>query len=203
MPIEGWFSTPIYFDKVQEPILGILQTDLDTAVAEFEKHNTFEHNSLFNPGTHRLSDTTFTKNFLEDYKLNSVITEIDKHIKLYVAGLGTPTKKIKEYKITTSWMTKFAPGECAHGHEHGSVDISGVFYYKTVGVFEGGRIQFQNPVTSMSTSWLYEHVVQSIDHVPEVGKILLFPGWLRHGVLANRSNEDRMSLSFNVVFKRY
>ena len=38
-------------------------------------------------------------------------------------------------------------------------------------------------------------------YTPKEGKILLFPGWLEHGVKTNLTDNVRMSLSFNVYFK--
>ncbi|MDG1325694.1 MAG: putative 2OG-Fe(II) oxygenase [Opitutales bacterium] len=34
--------------------------------------------------------------------------------------------------------------------------------------------------------------------IPEVGKMVLFPSHVRHGVHSNRSNEERISLAFNL-----
>ena len=39
------------------------------------------------------------------------------------------------------------------------------------------------------------------EHKPEVGKILLFPGWLKHGINTNNTDNIRISLSFNICFK--
>jgi ectoine hydroxylase-related dioxygenase (phytanoyl-CoA dioxygenase family) len=33
----------------------------------------------------------------------------------------------------------------------------------------------------------------------ERGQIVLFPGYLPHQVLSNESNEERISLSFNII----
>jgi ectoine hydroxylase-related dioxygenase (phytanoyl-CoA dioxygenase family) len=31
------------------------------------------------------------------------------------------------------------------------------------------------------------------------GRLLLFPGWFAHGVPSNRSNRERVSVSFNLM----
>jgi uncharacterized protein (TIGR02466 family) len=33
---------------------------------------------------------------------------------------------------------------------------------------------------------------------PEVGKLIIFPSWLDHGVNPNLSDTDRISMSFNI-----
>ena len=35
----------------------------------------------------------------------------------------------------------------------------------------------------------------------KTNKLIIFPSWLEHGVEPNMSNEDRISLSFNTIFK--
>jgi uncharacterized protein (TIGR02466 family) len=35
------------------------------------------------------------------------------------------------------------------------------------------------------------------------GTLLLFPSWLEHSVPPNRSNEPRISVSFNIMFSSY
>jgi uncharacterized protein (TIGR02466 family) len=34
---------------------------------------------------------------------------------------------------------------------------------------------------------------------PEEGRMYVFPSWLEHGVEINRSDRDRVSISFNVL----
>ena len=204
MPVQGWFDTPIYFNKVQEPVLSIIQKEFDSVVLEFEKNNSFQYNTGWLPGTHKLSDINFKTNFLEAYKLDTFVNELSMHVNAYLRELGVPSDKIKEFKITHSWMTHFSPNEFAHVHDHGSVDISGVYYYKANGQLEGGSIQFDNPVDQIKTWYLSETTGRNqVAYPAEVGKIILFPGWLKHGVTVNRSDENRMSVSFNIVFKRY
>lgn len=203
MPIQGWFNTPIYFNKIQEPVLSIVQKEFDTVVSEFEKNNSFQYNTGWLPGTHKLSDTSFKTNFLEDYKLDTFVNELHNHVNAYVNELGTYTDNLKDFKITTSWISHFSPNEFAHSHDHGSVDIAGVYYYKANGQRDGGSIEFNSPVQQLKTWYLSTPELDHVKYSAEVGKIILFPGWLKHGVTINHSNEPRMSISFNIVFKRY
>ena len=202
MPVQGWFSTPIYFNKVQEPVLSTIQKEFDSVVSEFEKNDIFQYNEGWLPGTHKISDRSFKTNFLEDYELNTFTTELSMHVNAYVQGIGMPANKAVSFKIINSWMTKFAADEFAHSHDHGSSDISGVYYYKVPNHSNSGEIQFHSPVEQLSTSYVTEHIPRQVTYPAEVGGIILFPGWLRHGVTVNRSNEDRMSISFNISFKR-
>jgi uncharacterized protein (TIGR02466 family) len=202
MPVEGWFSTPIYFNTVQEPILSTIQQEFDDVVSEFEKNGTFEYNKSWVPGTHKLSDRNFNTNFLSDYKLNTFVNELSLHIGAYVQEIGVPPNRTTSFKITSSWMAKFATNEFAHSHDHGSSDISGVYYYKVPTNSVGGNIQFQSPVEQIKTSYISEHILRYTTYPAETGRIILFPSWLKHSVTLNKSEEDRISVSFNVSFKR-
>jgi hypothetical protein len=202
MPVEGWFSTPIYCNTVQEPILSTIQQEFGRVVSEFENNNTFQYNESWVPGTHKLSDKNFSTNFLYDYKLNTFMNELSLHIGAYIQELGVPANRTTSFKITSSWMTKFAPNEFAHSHDHGSSDISGVYYYKVPSHSDGGNLQFQSPVEQIKTSYISEHISMQATYPAETGRIILFPSWLKHGVTVNRSDEDRISVSFNVSFKR-
>ena len=37
-----------------------------------------------------------------------------------------------------------------------------------------------------------------MSYVPEEGKLIIFPGWLLHGVKQNLSDEDRIVISGNI-----
>ena len=53
-------------------------------------------------------------------------------------------------------------------------------------------------VTELTAANTYQVVVRL-----ENGTILLFPSWLAHSVDTNRSDEARISVSFNVMFSAY
>jgi ectoine hydroxylase-related dioxygenase (phytanoyl-CoA dioxygenase family) len=42
----------------------------------------------------------------------------------------------------------------------------------------------------------------AIAYEPQSSKLILFPGWLPHGVERNTTEEDRVSVSFNVKLVR-
>ena len=44
-----------------------------------------------------------------------------------------------------------------------------------------------------------EHTAESIHMNPEEGQLILFPAYLPHSVLPNRHNEERISISFNIM----
>ena len=44
-----------------------------------------------------------------------------------------------------------------------------------------------------------DFTAEEIQMRPEEGRLYVFPGWLEHGVEENRSDRDRVSISFNVL----
>ena len=199
MSVHGYFSTPIYDNTLVGAELVAVQEELDQVVADLKSKDSFKHNEQWLPNTHKLSDTTFSQNLLLDYNTTHFIDALKFHVFNYVKILGVPEMKTQQFSIRQSWMTNTGKHEFAHTHNHGSVDIAGVYYYKTNG--EDGSINFMNPVAQFST-YLLEHLPNNVSYEPKVGKIILFPGWMDHGVPANYTDNERISISFNINFKR-
>jgi len=199
-PLQHWFSTPIYCEFIEEPALSEIQTDLLNAVNDLKIKNQFSKNKNWGSSAHRLSDVSFSRDFLEEYQLDSFLNELSKHVYKYMELLETPMPKIREFKIMQSWVTQTSKGEHAHVHSHGSCDLSGAYYIQTNG--QDGNIFFKSPNRLLGTSWPFEHLPELSAYKPQVGKLLLFPSWLEHGVQENRTDHERISLSFNIAFAR-
>tara|TARA_B100000287_G_scaffold426678_1_gene475013 strand:- start:37 stop:609 length:573 start_codon:yes stop_codon:yes gene_type:complete len=145
--------------------------------------------------THYIStDFTSTKevDILKDLRLHKVKKMIDDHLRAYCSELKFP---VRDYHIE-NWFSLFKKGNYAHIHDHGSADISGVYYYKTNE--KDSEIFFQAPFPYRKS---FEVDYYEIIHKPTPGGILLFPGWFKHGVRTSTSDRDRISLSFNIEFK--
>lgn len=184
--IEHWFTTPIYynttsnFEELQEEI-GACYSKL-----KLSKHSNFGEQN------HSLSDPTFSQNLINDYNLNVLKTEIINQVTHYTQSFTNINFKID---IVECWLTNTAPKEHTVVHSHGHFDISGVYYFKTNK--NDGNIYFLNPNTSLMTS----HFLASNDYVeypPSEGMFILFPGWLYHGVRSNDTDNNRISISFNI-----
>lgn len=108
--------------------------------------------------------------------------------------------------ITACWVNVLPPGRRHRAHSHPNNFLSGVYYVKTqAGAdtvnFHDPRTQtaiFRPPVTELTADNTDQVVVKVRD-----GTLLLFPAWLEHSVDPNRSAEERVSVSFNIMFKEY
>ena len=189
--VESWFPIPIYCNGIQGDAFNSVQTELS---------NIIELQS-FQPkwNTHMLSDPTFTENLLIKYSADKFLEQIDLHIKEYSSAIGY--NKSPVYSVIESWATKFQKGMYGHIHTHKDSDISGVYYFETNE--KDGNLFFESPVKQMNASYFTKDIPTRASFSPQVGKLLLFPGWLSHGVETNTTDTDRISISFNIVFEKY
>jgi len=92
-------------------------------------------------------------------------------------------------------------------HDHPGADLAGIFYIKVPSsAKESGELVFMDPF-NYNQSNLHEALnskvpVRSFNVTPTEGRFLMFPGHLLHRVEPNQTNEDRISLAFNMIIKR-
>ena len=103
------------------------------------------------------------------------------------------------------WINVNGKGNFNRSHIHFGCDLSGVLWIKTSK--ECGSIEFASPnaYTQGSELDFYSDEIKERYNLypgwaftPEEGKIIIFPSSLSHHVYSNKSNEDRISVSFNM-----
>ena len=108
-----------------------------------------------------------------------------------------------DFCITTSWITKSAPGETSHIHNHRNCFYSGIFHLQVPP--NSGEICFENYLETNYIKLLAsEYNIHNSSHytmMPRNGTILFFPSMIHHRVLPNNSEEVRYSLAFNLMPK--
>ena len=107
--------------------------------------------------------------------------------------------------FVTAWININPPGAFNIKHNHPTSDLSGVLWLKCPE--NCGSIEFDSP-SNFATHQEVEcyiddfknqnNVFQSYYFNPTEGRILVFPSYLDHHVGFNESQEDRISVSFNV-----
>ena len=65
---------------------------------------------------------------------------------------------------------------------------------------ENNEIVFQDPRPARMMDFQRSSLIadEYFSHHPKVGELLLFPSWLPHFVSPNTSDQNRISISFNV-----
>ena len=112
----------------------------------------------------------------------------------------------QDFEITGLWANMNPPDAAHKMHGHPNNFLSGVYYVRTHK--EADTINFHDPrpqaaiIRPPVTELTAENTDQVVVKVKD-GIILLFPAWLAHSVDANRSDETRISVSFNVMFSAY
>lgn len=114
--------------------------------------------------------------------------------------------RYNRFEITGCWANINPRGGVNTPHTHPNNFLSGVYYVQTQPgadsiFFSDPRPQagVVMPPTTEDTAYGANEV--SFDAVE--GRLIVFPSWLAHGVPANRSDRDRISVSFNVMFSDY
>ena len=108
-----------------------------------------------------------------------------------------------DFVISTSWMSKTDPGGYSQMHMHKNSFYSGVYYFNEYDN-DSSALEFETPLTAYADFQLIPTEFNMMNSNswkiwPEKNLLVLFPSYLRHGVLHNKSNETRYSLAFNVV----
>lgn len=149
------------------------------------------------------SDPYFKENLIEKHQMNTFWEELQKHLLIYFTTLKayhiTDRDEIK-YATVNSWMTKSKKGSYSHVHSHNCVDVSGVFYYKTNE--EDGSIFFPQINPQVDSGYITQGINDDFVTSPRVGRMILFPGWMRHGVQTNTTDNERVSFAFNLMIER-
>jgi uncharacterized protein (TIGR02466 family) len=106
--------------------------------------------------------------------------------------------------ITGCWANVNPPGAYHPMHHHPNNYLSGVYY---VAVPESGsRIVFQDPRPSMIMPKPKQYTrltANGADTQSKEGRLLIFPAWLKHTVPSNEGQSERVSISFNLMFKNF
>jgi len=110
------------------------------------------------------------------------------------------------FEITGCWANVLAKGAVHRSHSHPNNFLSGAYYVRT---FPGANtINFHDPrsQTGIIRPPVTELTAENTDQVVisvKNGTLLLFPAYLLHSVDANASDDERVSVSFNVMFSGF
>ena len=119
--------------------------------------------------------------------------------------VGFKPIKNKVSIIIEGWTNINAPGNFNVKHDHPRSNLSGVLWIKTPK--NSGNLVFTSPqlfnkfqeLCNYTDEFKYDTKSYMTYYFPPTeGRILLFPSSLEHEVEENKSNEDRISYSFNI-----
>ena len=106
----------------------------------------------------------------------------------------------------SAWVNINSPGAYNRLHSHPNSHLSGVMWIKSPK--DCGVISFDNPnghhtyaeINSYDQKFNDKYFIHHSYWLPPIeGRMIIFPSHLQHEVEENKSNEDRISVSFNVT----
>lgn len=138
------------------------------------------------------------RKIIENPHLKNLHEWIDFHSREYWKALNF-SNKLDPY-ILQLWATATGRGGFVASHNHNPVPIAGVFYLKSSP--ELGNLFLENPndlvlgKSAYNTDRLaptrFNHEIETVS-----GKLVLFPGWMKHFTRPNPTDEIRMSMAIN------
>ena len=187
------FSAPVYVNNV----------------GEFEKpsFDNLQFTSRMADGTAYNFLSSVDKNVLDRPELKTVRGVVMRELDRYTRELLSVNKSV-EFYLTNSWINVHRRGHSAGAHMHHNSLISGVLYLKTNDA--SGDLVFHRDVLSLvpfppaldldvDSFNLYN--CKSWGYRPKTNDICLFPSVVNHSVDRNQSDEERVSLAFNVYVR--
>jgi uncharacterized protein (TIGR02466 family) len=127
---------------------------------------------------------------------------IDRLVKLLNDEMNTCANQVgmRHLEIQNLWININPPNSYNHLHNHVGSVLSGVYYVDATS--EQGNIQFErndNAEYHIPTKVAKETYYTSTraTYAGKTNALYIFPSWLKHSVQGNKSNTDRISISFN------
>tara|TARA_R100000005_G_C4989847_1_gene197428 strand:+ start:1464 stop:2090 length:627 start_codon:yes stop_codon:yes gene_type:complete len=116
----------------------------------------------------------------------------------------TLNNRTDEMKVQSVWGNIANYGSYNMIHVHPSSQVSAILYIK--GNREQGEVRFHNPLgltskmLELSCGEIEDYTKYNIDRwyvSPMRGRLVLFPSYIPHDVVMNKTNEDRVSIAMN------
>jgi len=187
----NWFSSPVFitnWDNYSSHNFNIKKNILDIKNSTKPKNKSNVNGWQSDRNLH---EHTFIKHLFEFICISASQTLLDMKVDL------------SKYKvcITDMWANVNTPGSYNKSHQHNNSFISGVYYLKVPN--NSGNIFFEdtrNLWCLLQASYTENDTFNSmeVEYKPIEGMLILFPSYLSHRVDINNSDEDRISVSFNV-----
>ena len=178
------FATPIWKFRIEN--------DFQKEIAFCYEHETkFISNKKSNQGGYQSPDL----NLMECFP--SILDGL-------MFGIGVVANDIGiGLELSNSWININRKNNFNLPHCHPNSAFSGVIYLKTNSTC--GKINFRNPTASsvFPINDMINGYFGRWFFSPEPGDVLIFPSYLDHYVEPNLSDEDRISISFNMNDQNY
>ena len=201
MPVRTWFPTQIYCEPLQPTGLKKLNASLREECRQLREFDTAGRrwSEKNYPGGY-----TSYASMTELHRFSSTFTVLEKkllrHARAFAKTLELDLRGRKIF-MTDCWVNIMPPAAAHSLHLHPLAFISGTYYVATPegcpGLkFEDPRLDRFMAAPPRRTDAKPMHRAH-ITYPAVAGNVILFESWLRHEVVANRVDAERISISFN------
>ena len=179
------------FESIQSKIIEVLRPLFNNNIAVGNQYYDKDKNPIF---------IRTEPNLQGNKDLKPVTDFIEHHAKIYWKTLNL-TSKIDPY-VMQMWANDVPPGGFTPAHTHVPVPMGGVFYVDADS--EMGNLYLEDPLETIRGQMPFDAEQGYRPYIPveeikvETGKLVIFPGWLRHHVRSNMSNNNRLIVGFNI-----
>ena len=192
MITEYHFPTPIYIKEIPNAVE--LNHYLEKQILRWNKEDPKGHNRTNINGWHSTTDMNKKKEY------NPLMQE------LFAMQYEIFKKEFLTLKpvLGNMWANINYPGGYNRPHLHPNSLFSGVYWIKAPE--NSGNLMLYDPRPGVHTTMpdrkkgkLPSAVWREVHYKPRAGMIIMFPAWLWHEVQPNRSQDIRISVSFNFL----
>jgi uncharacterized protein (TIGR02466 family) len=186
MNAEPWFPSVIWNADVQ----GIDNTLLKQYA--YQRQANDSGRIISNYGGYQSNDIQAGDNDAMD----SLVTHINNEVAEISKGVG-----IKSLQLYNIWININPPGAYNITHRHQDAVLSGVYYIQASE--DQGNINFvrrdggEYHLHGSMVTQMHHFNSSACKYPAKTGALYIFPGWLDHYVDGNRTDQDRISISFN------
>lgn len=162
----------------------------------YEKRKSDKGRKVSNQGGWQSNDILLGEN----YEIDKLVAYLNSEIKECSIQVGLP-----ELEIQNIWININPPGAFNLLHNHLGSVLSGVYYvdasdYQGNIIFQRNDNAYYHIPENVNQHTYYTSTVAT--YRCKTGALYIFPGWLPHFVEGNKSNTDRISISFNYGEKK-
>ncbi len=205
MAVESWFPLAIYYEDLPDSAShkDKLVKHIHALRASSGEQRTTESSSWTGDihGVDRIHD---------DPVFDWLTEQVGAHVLRYLTILGHDLDKM-DVHIQRSWPVIGRKGQVVSPHAHNTAHVSSVYYVSIPSDGDPGGTTFFNDhcpneishgiSTGMTGSYFERNAFNynSAQYSPVEGRLVLFPAKLTHSVEPNLTDEERISVSFDLI----
>ena len=153
------------------------------------------NNEYYKPKSNNLTKTSF---LLKDTRLSRVKNFLDEHMNNFIENVIEIKNK---FVMTQSWATVNDKGNSHHQHNHPNTILSCVYYARA----SSGDFVIKTPNSRLQEGFFFSYErkepnifnTRATDIKVKTGDIVIFPGWVDHQSLPNKSDDERIIIGTN------